>query len=213
MSSPKLFVDDSVPLVTDASAIININGTERAVEILGAIRHPILVTQHAITELENGRSRGHTDADRLQLLMEQRIVLRTSLGNLGEKVYEALISGPAAETLDDGEAATIASAIERNGIALIDERKACNLCAVKHPSLELVSTCSILLHDKISESIGAVGQAEAIFAALRSARMRVPPALLPDVAKILGPERTAACLSLPKSARPRPGVSQSSSGM
>jgi predicted nucleic acid-binding protein len=201
MSSPKLFADDSVPLVTDASAIININGTERALAIFSALRHPILVTEHAITELENGRSRGHTDADRLQLLLKKRIVLRTSLGDLGEKVYEALISGPVAETLDDGEAATIAAAIERNGIALIDERKACNLCSAKHPSLELVSTCAILLHQRISASIGVAEQAEAIFSALQSARMRVPPDFLKAVANILGPERTAKCLSLPKNLR------------
>lgn len=201
MSSPKLFADDSVPLAADASAIININGTERAIEILSAIRHPILVPEQAITELENGRSRGHTDADKLQLLLEKRIVLRASLGDVGERIYEALISGSAAETLDDGEAATIACAVEQNGIALIDERKAHNLCAAEHPALELVSTTALLLHGCIASVIGTDAQAEAIFGALQTARMRVPSELLKAVADILGPERVAKCLSLPKSAR------------
>ena len=58
------------------------------------------------------------------------------------------MGGHGIETLDDGEAATIALAIEINGMPLIDERKANNICKDNFPTLEIGCSVDIFAHKK-----------------------------------------------------------------
>ena len=159
-------------------------------------------------ELKRGSRNGHTDAQLLQELVGRSLVSPVDLGENSLNIYEALIDGNASSTLDDGEAATIAYAIEVRGIAIIDEKKARRICGEGFPNLRLLSTADLLLDDLIGDALGRIGQAESIFNALISARMRVPEEKLSLVIKVIGEERAAKCLSLPKAAR----MSQSPAG-
>jgi predicted nucleic acid-binding protein len=75
------------------------------------------------------RSDGHRDYGRLLELIDAGHVRRANLSSATMPVYQTLIEGHTAETLDDGEASTIAYAQESSGIALIDERKARTLAS------------------------------------------------------------------------------------
>lgn len=149
MSFPRLFADSEAALVTDASAIINLNGSGVAKQILQLVPHPVLVVRQAVNELENGRKRGHGDADRLARLIEHGLVEVRDLGDLGSGIYESLVAGVASQTLDDGEAASIALGIEAKGIVVIDDRKAITICGSRFPSLEVVSTSGLLLYEQV----------------------------------------------------------------
>jgi len=201
MSSSRFCADPEAIVVADASAVINLNATGIAAKLLAELPHRIVVTANAIGELEAGRSHGHLDADRLTELIGGGHVSVANVGKIGLPIYESLIAGPAMETLDDGEAATIACAAEHGGIALLDERKANHLCERRFASLEVVSTVELLLHPVHLASIGCDGQAEAIYAALQGARMRVPSEWIDKVVKLIGPERAIQCRSLPRMAR------------
>lgn len=205
MSSSRLFADPRAVIVADASAAINLNGTGVALDVIRAVLHPMVVTTEAVAELERGRMRGHEDADKLAALVDQEAVRIVSLGEVAAKIYEQLVSGPALETLDDGEAATIACALEIGGLVLIDERKALNICASRFPSLEVVSTTEVLLHPMIERALGSDARADALFGALRDARMRVPTDLIEAVVNAVGSERACQCTSLPKIVRERIG--------
>lgn len=196
-----IFPADAGPLVADASTVINLNATGCAPEIIKALPNRIVVVDVIPGELDTGRKRGRLDADRLQSLIAAGLVELVSLGDQGWDHFEGLVAGPAADTLDDGEAATIAFAAEKSAIAVIDEAKATRMCGEKFPSVRLVSTIDVLLHAEIRLALGDAAFVDAVFGALRDARMAVLPRQYDDILRIVGPERAVECLSLPKRLR------------
>jgi predicted nucleic acid-binding protein len=201
MSSSSFLFNPRVSLIADASVVINLNATARAADIIKAIPNPFLVTDNACAEIEAGARNGYGDHAQLLELINAGLVRQASLGKASRTVYESLIDGSTVRTLDDGEAATIAHAREVSGVALIDERKARTLCANSFPGLVVVCTAELLMHDAIAAALGAQGQADALARALTTARMRVPPEHLDKVRSMIGAERAATCISLPKTTR------------
>ena len=195
-----LFSDPLVTLVADASAVINLNATLRAAEIIRLTPHRFVVTQNAVAELERGLAFGHADATKFEELSIAGLVHRAELGELGTQVYESLVSGTTLRTLDDGEAATIGYALEISAVTLIDEKKARSICASHYPSLEVISTVELLFDQRIAQALGEGGLADALFAAMQGARMRVLPEYYARVVALLGKERASLCSSLPRSA-------------
>jgi predicted nucleic acid-binding protein len=188
---------DSALLVVDTSAAINLNASGCAAEILHALPYKIAIVDVIQKELELGRERGRRDAELTSALVTANHLEVVSLGDGGWTHFERLVTGAAAETLDDGEAATIAYAIERNGVAVIDEDKAIKICAVRHPSLLIASSLDLFGHPLVCEALGPDRLAEAVFLALRDARMRVFPRHHEWVLDLIGVERAALCPSLP----------------
>jgi len=201
MISSSFLTDRQTILVIDASVAINLNATNRAAEIISALPNMVVVTNNAFDELEGGTRNGHLDAKLLQELVGRSLVSPVALTENCLGVYEALVDGNASSTLDDGEAATIAYAIEVGGIAVIDERKARRICGERFPRLRLLSTVDLLLDDLIANAIGRNAQAESIYNALLAARMRVPEEKLSSVISVIGRDRAGKCVSLPKAAR------------
>jgi predicted nucleic acid-binding protein len=201
MISSSFPLSTHIALVADASVVINLNATGRAADIIKAIGSPFFVTKNASSELANGSAKGHRDHDQLLELIDFGYVRTISLQPAGLRIYESLIKGSTTATLDDGEAATIACAHEISAIALIDERKARALCRASFPKLPVLCAAELLMHDLIAEGLGADGRMNALLNALTVARMRVPPELLLQVTNLIGAERAAKCLSLPKTAR------------
>ena len=65
------------------------------------------------------------------------------LDTVGLRHFSALVVGSVRDTLDDGEAATIACALEHEATVLIDEKKATRLCAERFPHLTVGSTVDL----------------------------------------------------------------------
>ena len=107
----------------------------------------------------------------------------------------ALVAGPAAETLDDGEAATISCAVEYGAVAAIDDAKAVALCARKYPKLAIASSVDLFAR-AVMAALGKGPLGNAIYAALRSARMRVPRHHEGWVVGMIGDARAGSCPSL-----------------
>lgn len=195
--------DTSALLVADTSAVINLNASRSAVEILNALPYKIAIVNIIQKELEIGRERSRRDAELTGSLVAANHLELTPLGDNGWTHFERLVTGAAAETLDDGEAATIACAIERNGVAVIDEDKARKICTLRYPSLIIASSLDLFGHPLVCEALGSERLAEAVFFALRDARMRVPSRHHEWVLELIGAERAALCPSLPGSLRDR----------
>ena len=201
MSSSSFPANPAVPIVADASVIINLNATASAPAIIGAFPNPFLVTPNVLRELSMGESHGHPCGERLEALINQGLVELSELPPSDDTVYRSLVEGGFEGTLDDGEAATIAYAVGHDGIALIDENKARKICAARFPSLLLASSVEMLLDPLVAERLGEAGQSEAIFLALRDARMHVPRQRLQEVVDRIGADRAVECPSLPRSFR------------
>lgn len=197
MSHQSSWLDGAVSLVGDASVWINLVATGRAEEILRLSPVELVITTTALGELENGRAKGRQTAVEVESLVEAGLVREVSLSSADEAVFLDLVAGPTSLTLDDGEAATIAYALGSGAVALIDERKATNLCADRYPALIVMSTTDLLLADPIASSFQVYGVSECLFLALTVARMRVPERHLAGVCDLLGPDRCRECRSLP----------------
>lgn len=135
------------------------------------------------------------------MLLDGGHITIVRLGEQGGVLFEQLVSGDAAQTLDDGEASTIAFAVETGAIALIDERKATRMCVERFPALALACTVDLFAHPQVRHTLGPEGLADAVFSALDRARMHVHTHHLAWVVNLIGPERAACCKSLPSSSR------------
>lgn len=125
------------------------------------------------------------------------------IGHAGVQHFSNLVSGPAAQTLDDGEAATISLALEikPHVMPLIEEHKANRICADRFAHLVTGSSVDLLAQDDVQAALGNAQLADAVFNALLVGRMRVLPHHLDWVVNLIGPQRARQCESLPRSAR------------
>ena len=188
-------------IVLDASVLINLNASGFGNEILSALPHECLAPNQVIDELNRGAILGHSDSQKVEHLIESGTLEARAIGRGGEEIFETLVAGNALTTLDDGEAATIALAIQTRGIAAIDEKKALSICGRRFPDLRVATTPDLLLDNSIESSIGRGNLAEATFRALSVGRMRVPIRLHEAIVGLIGIERAAKCASLPKRIR------------
>jgi predicted nucleic acid-binding protein len=199
--------DPEALLVADTSTAINLNTSGSSREILRAIPNRLVVAETILFELEAGKRRGRQDADHLKGLINDGFVEVITMGDIGVQHFEDLVIGPATETLDDGEAATIAVAIEHHGIALIDERKAYRMCRKRYPDLRTGCTIDIFAHPEVLRALGEQKLASSVLSALMHTRMHVLPHYADWVVKLVGPDNAAHCNSLPKAVRQLDGTS------
>lgn len=197
MSHQSSWLERTESLVGDASVWINLVATGRAEDIIRSSPAELVITTTALGELENGRAKGRQTAAEVSRLIDVGLIREVSLGSTEEAVFLQLVAGPTGLTLDDGEAATIAYALGSGACALIDERKATDLCADRYPALIVMSTTDLLLADPIVSFFQYEGLSECLFLALTIARMRVPEHHLAGVCELLGPDRSRECRSLP----------------
>ncbi|BAT59393.1 hypothetical protein GJW-30_1_01926 [Variibacter gotjawalensis] len=200
MSSSKFFASPGAVLVADASVLINLNASGRAEEIVMALPARLVVAGNTVVELENGVLRGYDDGERLRALISAGVIGLVRIGAVAAPIYETLIDGSARLTLDDGEAATIACAIEQGGVALLDERKARSLCATSFASLPVRCTAEVLMHEAVAAALGS-DHIATVVRALKVGRMRVPLEHAEELSQLIGPAHASECASLPKSAR------------
>jgi predicted nucleic acid-binding protein len=184
-------------MVADASVWINLVATGGADWILKAIQRPVAITDVAFRELDRGRPKGRQAADEVAGLVKIGLAQIVKLDTSDEALFMSLVSGAASGTLDDGEAATLACASRLGACAIIDERKATNLAARRLSHLEVRSTTDLLLDLNVRNAFGEAVLAEAVFAALTGARMRVPERHVEAIVGLLGKKRAALCRSLP----------------
>jgi predicted nucleic acid-binding protein len=160
-------------LVAETSTAINLIATGFAASIIRDLPVRVVAVDAVQAELEMERGRGRTDAERFNELVAEGLVQIVGPGDAGNQHFEELVIGSAAESLDDGEAATIAYGVEQQGTACIDERKATRICSVRFPSLRIGCTVDILTHSQAQEHLGAERFSDALFNAPHDGRMRV----------------------------------------
>jgi hypothetical protein len=202
MRQPLFYGESSVELVADTSVIINLNATGMAPEILrslGAVLYvSTVVRDELVADRINGRQDGHLAGE----LADQGLAVFCDFNAGGEAIFESLVTGSAASTLDDGEAATLALAICSERRAVIDERKANRISADRFPDLSLFSTADLLSCSSVLAALGAEALATGVYNALQHARMAIPESHHQWVLDLLG-DKATECRSLPSALRAR----------
>lgn len=189
-------LNSKAPLVCDASTVINLNATGFASSIIRALPNPFIISEVVLAELQEDIRSGRNDAKLVADLQSQGLITLVPLDDVSSHHFEALVAGRTADTLDDGEAATIATALAIQGTAIIDERKANRICKERYPHLIAGCTVDIFAHDALS-ALGAGNLSIAVLNALQQARMRVLPHHLQWVTEVIGPVNLETCPSLP----------------
>ena len=205
MERQSCLTDRAIPLVADTSVLINLNATKYAKTILDALPNPFLAVSEVILELKGGEQAGRNDVAAVDAWQTSGHMQVVQLGGTGVRHFASLVSGLVAQTLDDGEAATIAYALELkpHAIPLIDERKANRICAARFAGLVRGSTVDLLAQDDVRTALGCDRLADAVFNALYDGRLRVLPHHVKWVVDLIGLDRARQCRSLPRSVRSR----------
>ena len=193
--------DSSVKLVLDTSTAINLNATGCSALVLGALPFEIILTDVVLGELQQDARNGRRDGELIEELVTAGLCRIANIDEADELLFGELVIGPGTDTLDDGEASTIAHSVNQNAVAVLDERKARRICVDRYPSLRIASTVDLLCHGSVANALGKSSLAEAVFASLQKARMRVLPTHWDWVINLIGPERAKMCPSLPLHAR------------
>jgi predicted nucleic acid-binding protein len=193
--------DSKATAVIDASTAINLNATGCAGEILRALPNRIVITDVVLGELKECRLSGRRDAELVAELVQTGLIAIVPLSEIQQRHFESLVIGGGIDTLDDGEAATVAYAVESAAIALIDERKAIRICAERYPQVRIGCTVDLFAHAGVENSLGPGELGDAVFSALQHARMRVLTRHMGWVVGLIGQERTWQ--SLPRAVRIR----------
>lgn len=188
--------DPSIPLIADTSLVINLNATGFSDRIIRAVPSSLVVTEDVVRELRDGSGRGYDDYEKLMNLIDSGTVKSASLGEQGEKIYMSLIEGSASRTLGDGEASTIGYAVESGGVVVvIDDRKAARICLEKFPWVSRIMTFDLLDCESVRRDLGKRRQKEAVYNALRLARMRIPEDRQEYVVELIGKNLAVHCSS------------------
>jgi len=201
MNSISCLVENGQPIALDSSVIVNLNATGFADRIVGALTSDVVIVSHVLRELERGEKNGYSDAADLRVLVADGSVLNLPLPSDANRTFLELVTGSAASTLGDGEAATIAYANASGAWAAIDERKARKICAARFSKLRILSTVDILGHPSVMESLTAKELSDAVFNALEVAHMQVQSHHFCWIAMQVGAERLSRCISLPRKIR------------
>lgn len=181
--------------VLDASVLINLLAGGRIREVLGGISASWCVVEQAANEVLRDPLDPRNEAP-LDAYLKNNPLSVVELHGPPLETFIALVSAPGSDSLDDGEAATLAYAHHVGGVAVIDEKKARGISAKQFIDLPVLSTVDLYRHPNVLKILGEHALTQAILASLRISRMRVPPEHDDWVRSMIGHEEARQCSSL-----------------
>lgn len=187
--------DTRTPLVPDTSVLINLHACTFGERVLRAIPNDIVLPETVVAELNHETSHANGENGFIQRLISEHLVKVVQMDDVAARLFETMIRSPG--SLDDGEAATIAVAVSKGFLPIIDDRKgrgrAQSLMNGQAPAWSL----DLLVHPAVQADLAGDGYIEAVYLALREGRMRIDEERCEAVARLIGFERALACNSLP----------------
>lgn len=185
-------------LVIDASVLINLLGCGAAEEVLRSLPVAILIEQRTLEEVLIDPSRTLPARDHRELLVQQQHLQVRQLAGDAIECFLELVAEP--DGLDDGEAATIACALDLRAAAVLDERKARRIVGERFPALALTSTAGLFRSLLEQRRMDEERVRTLLLATLQRARMSVPTEEIDWVIGLLGAELAEQCPSIRRSA-------------
>lgn len=190
--------EDAPVYVLDASVLINFLGCGAADDILRTLPGQAWMEQRALAEVLLDPGRRLPSIEQREALIESGALRAQALCGVGIERFLALVSDE--DRLDDGEAATIACALQLGGVAALDERKGRRVARERFRDLVLISTAGLFRTLVESGSMPEEQVRMLIVAALQKARMSVPSEDVDWVIGQVGVEVAEQCPSIRRSA-------------
>jgi len=195
-SSPSRLSSDHGVLVVDASVMINLLGTGRCADVLRIVSRKVLIDELAWQEVTSDPFSKDSGQKAMQSLVESALVEQVRLSDSAFERFLSLTGATPPDDLGDGEAATIAQALDLRAVPIIDERKATRIALSIEPSRPVLHTIDILGCSEVADALTERELGDLIYCALVYARMRVAAPCREWVSALIGPERVKDCPSL-----------------
>ena len=190
-------------LIADASVLINFLGTGIAGTLLANLKRPLLMAEEAVGEVKRHPLPGADLATDLASLRGSGLIDVVQLGAIGRAHFYELTANDLTGGLDDGEAATIALAVERGdtSIVVLDEKKAARVLAEGWPGRASAHSGMLLAQPQTRGVLSSAEFAQACCCALEHSRMRVPTEALEWMVDVIGMEQARTFATLAKMLR------------
>jgi predicted nucleic acid-binding protein len=195
-SSPSGLSSGHEVLVVDASVMINLLGTGKPADLLRILSRKILMDEFALKEVTSDPFSKTSGQKAMQTLLESALIDQVRLSNSAFGIFLNLTAATPPDDLGDGEAATIAQALDVGAIPVIDERKATRIVLSMEPKRPVLNTIDIFGCSEVANALPERELGDLIYYALLHARMRVPVTCRDWVSAMIGPERVRDCPSL-----------------
>ncbi len=192
---PSRLPESPATLVLDASAVLNLLGTGRAADVLRLVGRETVIVEEAVREVERNPLDGSAGSAAIDALVCAGLLHIRPLLPSGYEVFANLVAAPSPDGLDDGEAATVAYAVDVGGIPLLDEKKATRI-ATTLPVPAPLCTLDLLSHTSVEGGWGVEALATAVYSALQHARMRIPVRFRPWIIGLVGVARLRECTTV-----------------
>lgn len=161
-------------LILDASAIINILACGATRDVFRTLTHPCLVEEKVLGEIKRHPIPGLCHSKELQELEAAGFIVPARMDDVEYRKFLTLVQAPLGQRLDVGESATLVVADRRGLAAVIDENKARSYSRVNFPTLDMVSTLSLLISTAARSGKDISYLQGLVNSALKHARMGVP---------------------------------------
>lgn len=158
------------PLVLDSSVAINLLATERPWEILAALGYQACVAEQVLGEVARCPITKHKYEHARHPF---RLSPNVDIVRLNDVELEDFVE--IAQSVGDGEAASIALAIARHWPLALDDRRARVIARRREPGLSLKWTTELLRAEAVVATFSSDEVGAFYAAALKHARMYVPP--------------------------------------
>lgn len=195
MTYSSCLADDLSPLILDTSVLINLHASTYGARIFTALPNQAAVSRIVSDELEHETSVVNGDRRFIDGLISDHKMQILEMTDDEYAIFEQLVSG--SDSLDDGEAATIAIASCRGYLPVIDERKGRQRSQRLIPNKEPAWSIDLFLHPCVITALEGAAAAEAIYLALCDGRMRIHEDCVDEVVGLIGANRALDCRSLP----------------
>jgi predicted nucleic acid-binding protein len=188
MQSPSKLKSDASPLFLDASTVINLVASNRMEEVLFALARPVFVEEKVCHEFKRHPRDGSSAKGILDSIAAKGQLRVLRMSNAQFETFLKLTGCPAPDDLGDGEAATLACA-DGNGAAVIDDKKASRIAARDFCQMQIYTSLDIVCSQGVNKHLGTAALSDAVYEAIKIARMRVPHHWRQWVSELLGKQR------------------------
>ena len=143
-------ISNHAAIILDACCVMNLYASQKMVDILLSISETVAVAAYvmdyeALSIYSVSKSDSSLQREKIDLhkLINDEVLIRTDLANEAEQ--QAFIDF-AARRLDDGEAMTMAIAVNRDWAVATDDRAARRILAQRQKTIQLISTPELVQH-------------------------------------------------------------------
>lgn len=157
-------------------------------EVLSALARPIFIEDTVCGEFKRHPRDGSSSKGVIKTLAISGKLTVVKMSNVEFETFLRLVGCQPPDDLGDGEAATLACADGKGG-AVIDDKKAMRIAARDFAGMPIYCSLDLFCSEAVNQCLGRSAVSDAVYEAMKLARMRVPHHWRDWIRDLVGGER------------------------